>query len=291
MRLSLKQLKPFYLISGDEPLLVQEARDLIITAAQSHGFSEKTIHHIEPGFHTETLVASTYNGSLFSEKKLIDIRNPNAKVDADLLAFLEHFFEKPTDDCIVIMSTDKLSAAQQKTNWFEHIKKHGVFLPIWPIRSGELTRWITERAKHHALTMSTDIAQLLANFTEGNLLSAQQALQKLALLYPNATISREQLITVLSDHARFNIFDLSESLFSGNTKRIARIIARLQQTGEEPTLVLWAICRKLRENSASAKVKNALQKAAHVDEIIKGAKTGEVWQAIMKLCLIAGARA
>ena len=64
-----------------------------------------------------------------------------------------------------------------------------------------------------------------------------------------------------------------------------RILTRLEQTGEEPTLVLWAICRKLRENSASDKAKKALQKAARVDEIIKGARIGNVWQALTELCL------
>src|SRR3990167_3981223 len=244
----LKQiLSPLYLLSGDEPLLLQETRDEIIKAAKSHEFSEKETFYIDSGFQIEKLIESVCNGSLFS--------------------------------------TDKLSAAQQKAEWYELIKQHGVIIPIWPIRSNELPAWIIERAKEFQLTFSIDVAQMLAHFSEGNILSAQQALEKLSVLYPNAAITREQLITVLFDHARFGIFDLSESIMTNNPKKIMRILTRLEQTGEEPTLVLWAICRKLRENSASDKAKKALQKAARVDEIKKGARIGNVWQALTELCL------
>ncbi|HLB56817.1 MAG TPA: DNA polymerase III subunit delta [Coxiellaceae bacterium] len=282
----LKQiLSPLYLLSGDEPLLLQETRDEIIKAAKSHEFSEKETFYIDSGFQIEKLIESVCNGSLFSTKKIIDIRNAAAKIDTVFITFLQDYFAHGTNDRVIIISTDKLSAAQQKAEWYELIKQHGVIIPIWPIRSNELPAWIIERAKEFQLTFSIDVAQMLAHFSEGNILSAQQALEKLSVLYPNAAITREQLITVLFDHARFGIFDLSESIMTNNPKKIMRILTRLEQTGEEPTLVLWAICRKLRENSASDKAKKALQKAARVDEIIKGARIGNVWQALTELCL------
>lgn len=280
-----KKLSSLYLISGDEPLLIQEARDAIILAARSQGFSEKETCHIDTAFRPETLMGMIQNQSLFSDKTVIDIRNPNAKFDADIIALLKKYFENPTDDQLIIISTEKLTAAQQKSAWCENIKKNGIFIPIWPIKTNELPQWIIERGKKYQLTISIDIAKILANFTEGNLLSTQQALEKLTLLYARQEITREQLRTVLTDHARFNIFDLAESITQGNVKKITRMIARLEQTGEEPTLVLWAICRKLRENTFSDKTKKALQQAAGVDEIIKGARTGNVWQALLELSL------
>jgi len=293
MQVSLKQLDahikqtllPIYLISGDEPLFIQEARESLLLAAKAKGFSEKEICHIEPGFRTETLIGLLQNQSLFSDKKIIDIRNPNAKFDSALISFFQEYVLHPYDDRIIIISTEKLTPASQKTPWFEAIKKHGGYLPVWPIQSAEFASWIMERAKKYQLRFPIAVAQYLAHFSEGNLLSAQQAIEKLQLLYPDAEISREQLITVLSDHARFTIFDLSDALARGHTKKIIRIMNRLEQMGEEPTLVLWSICRQLRENSNSSKVKKALQQAAHVDEIIKGAKTGDVWQALLELCL------
>lgn len=278
-----------YWISGDELLLVEEMRSGIIHDAQSHGFHEIHRCYIEPGFQIQTLQSLTQNTDLFSSKKIIDIRNPSAKMDADFIAYLDGFLSNPDDNCLLIITTEKLSAAQQKTKWFELVKKKMIHKAVWPIRSNELPQWITKRAKKMGLTLPLPVALRLAAFTEGNLLSAQQALEKLALLHENTVIDYQQLNAVLSDHAQFSIFDLSDMLFTSthqHQKKITRIVNRLQQTGEEPTLVLWAICKKLREKIAFfPAAKEKLQKAAAIDEMIKGARAGDVWQAMLELCL------
>ncbi len=281
-----KTLSSLYFISGDEPLLAQEARDAILFAAKTNGFSEKEIYHMDSGFRPEMLIESIQNYSLFSEKKIMDIRNPQAKFDTVITDFFKNYLAEPLNDRIIIISTEKLTPAQQKSAWLDDIKKNGVYLPVWPIQPTELPQWIIERATKMQLKLSSDLAKYLAHFCEGNLLNAQQTLEKLQLLYSTAEISREQLLTVLSDHARFNVFHLSDSLLHGNPKKVIRILTRLEQTGEEPALVLWAICRKLRENSTSDKVKKALQQAARVDETIKGARAGNVWEMLLQLCLI-----
>jgi DNA polymerase-3 subunit delta len=295
MQLQLKKLSehlkhsllPLYLISGDESLLAQEARDAIVLAAKSRGFSEKTVCHVDASFQTDTLSSLIDNHSLFCEKKLIDIRNPAAKFDAKFTALIQDYTSHPNDNYLLIISTDKLTSAQQKSAWYENCREHGGILSVWPLKPNEFPAWIMERAKSYQLTLSTDIANLITAFSEGNLLNAQQTLQKLGILFANQTINREQAMSVLSDHARFSIFDLAESLSQNNPKKIMRIITRLSQTGEEPPLVLWAICRKLRENSSRPNTKKALQLAATVDEVIKGAKPGDVWQGLLQLCLTA----
>lgn len=293
MQIALKQLNahlsgalsPLYLISGDECLLSQEARDCIIAAARKKGFADKQVCYFDTGFSVESLSELIRNHDLFSEKKIIDIRNAAAKFDKSMLTLLQEYSARKSDDQIIIITTEKLSLAQQKLAWCEFIKKNGCFLPIWPIALDALPQWIAERARQKfALQCSPDIAKQLAFFSEGNLLSAEQALQKLQLLYPGAQVTREQLISVLSDHARFSVFDLSESLLRKDSKKSLRILKRLEQTDEEPVLVLWAICQKIREMPCA---KQALPLAANADEIIKGAKSGNVWQALSELCLIA----
>lgn len=282
-----KSLSPLYFISGDEPLLIQEARDMVLRAALDNGFSEKTTLHLDGTVSIESLIQAVQNQSLFSEKKIIDIRNQNAKFDPQQTEFLERYAKQPPSDCIVVISAGKLTPAQQKSSLITTVKNNGVYLPIWPIQLNELPSWIVSRGKNASLTIPMDIANLLANFTESNLLATQQVIEKLQLLYPNTVISRDQLISVLSDFARFDIFDLIETIAKKNIKKTARVMARLQQSGEEPPLVLWAICRKIRENNAFKieVVKKSLLFAANIDEMIKGARSGDVWQALLQLSL------
>ncbi|MDP1574576.1 MAG: DNA polymerase III subunit delta [Coxiellaceae bacterium] len=288
MQITLKQLsthldKSLYLISSDESLLAQDTRDTLVAVFKKKGFSEKQLIHMDTGFQSEQLTLAINNQDLFSEKKLIDIRNANAKFDADSIATLEKYCLNKNSDQVIIITTDKLSAAQQKSAWFQCVNKNGYFIPIWPIAIDALPQWIVDRARDQfSLKLPIDVARNLAFFSEGNLLSAEQALTKLQLLYNGTEITREQLITVLSDHARFNVFDLSNALAQRNTKKVIRILERLEKTGEEPVLVLWSICRELRNHQRYT----ALQYAAKTDEIIKGAQTGDIWLSLKQLSLM-----
>lgn len=292
MQLPIKQLNShlntalsaLYLISSDVPLLIQDARDTILKMAKSKGFSEKNSVHCDTLFRTEILEDFIYNDSLFCDKKILDLRNLSAQFESSITMTLQHYLSQPRNDHLVIISTNKLSSAQQKTAWFDLIKKQAVYLPIWPVSFSELPPWILDRNKKFQTILSLDHAKFLAVFCEGNLLAIEQALEKLDLLYPNETITREQLTTVITDHARFDIFDLSDAIAKHNSKKIIRIVKRLQQTGEEPVLVLWSIARQLREQN-NAQKNGLLQMAAHVDEMIKGAKIGDAWQALLQLSL------
>ena len=282
-------LAALYLISGDVPLFIEEARAEIIRAANARGFTEKSIVHIESGYRIETLITTLKNTSLFDQQKIIDIRNPDAKFDPALVAVILDFLKKPLPDRLVIISTSQLTPAQKKTLWFDGIKKSAVFIPIFTIAIEAMPAWIILRAQKKALSLTLDAAQLLAALSEGHLLAAEQALEKCSLLYPRSEITREQLQTLLTDHARFSIFDLSDAIAQKKRKKIIRILLQLEQSGSEPALVLWSICRKIREvilaSRHSQKAKKALQFAAHIDLMIKGAKPGNTWDCLLQLSL------
>ena len=249
MRSGQKELKKLYLISGDEPLLVQEARDAIFIAAKQIGFSEKETVYVDSGFQVDTLTSLLYNASLFGDKKIIDLRNPAAKFDATLTACLQYYLEGTITDRVLIITTEKLTLTQQKSMWLAVIKKYGIFMPIQPIDVNALPKWIMERAKKSGVILSIEMATIIAAGCEGNLLAAQQMIEKLSLLFPHTEINKTQLMSVLADHARFTIFDLSDAITKKNSKKMVRIVSRLQQMGEEPTLILWAICQQLRKHN------------------------------------------
>lgn len=66
----LKGLQSCYLIVGDEPLQLKEATDAIRKKAQSEGFTEREILHVDNKFKWDMLTASMGTLSLFAEKKI-----------------------------------------------------------------------------------------------------------------------------------------------------------------------------------------------------------------------------
>ncbi len=67
-----------YLVTGDEPLLVDEALDQIRAAARDRGFGARELHVAATGFDWQQLAAAGANLSLFAEKRIVELRLPTA---------------------------------------------------------------------------------------------------------------------------------------------------------------------------------------------------------------------
>ena len=69
-----RPLAPVYVLGGDEPLQIQEARDAIRAAALEQGFDERVMLSAETGFDWGTLRSYADSLSLFGDKRIIDLR-------------------------------------------------------------------------------------------------------------------------------------------------------------------------------------------------------------------------
>ena len=68
-------LAAIYVVSGDDPLLCQEAADAIRAATRSKGFSERQVFHCDATFDWNLLYEAGASLSLFAEQRLIELRD------------------------------------------------------------------------------------------------------------------------------------------------------------------------------------------------------------------------
>lgn len=241
-----KALDAVYLIHGDVPLLAQETRDSLREAARKKGFIERETFYVEGRFDWNQFIARTQSMNLFSDKLFIELYNPDAKFDTKGTDALQQYLKNPSPDIILIIITNKLTGAQQKTKWFKAVDQNGVHIPLWPITGSELQQWIAARLKRANLTADPAAMHLLADLTEGNLLSTNQAIEKCNLLYPKGHITPEMMSMATCDNARYTPFDLVNATLAGNNAQAIRIIKNLSMEGGEATLILWALTREIR---------------------------------------------
>lgn len=316
-----KQLAPLYLVSGDVPLLVQESCDAIRTAARNQGYAERQVFYVEASFSWQNLLSAADSYSLFSSKQLLELRvNGSTLGDAGHKALQTYVARLPTDKILLIIM-GKLESSALRTNWFQALANAGVALQIWPIDKPQLPRWIAERLKVAGLHVEPAGIQLLADYAEGNLLAAQQEIEKLSLIFGAGTIKTDDIADAINDSARFDVFALSDAALQGDRKRTLRILGGLKDEGIEPILVLWALVRELRSLVAQAHalarggsldkimqeqrvwekrkplVRSALQRhplkklqqlllqAGNIDRIVKGLDQGNTWNALEDLGL------
>jgi len=232
------------LMTGVEPLLFDEAATALRAKARAAGYGEREVHFIERGFDWDALLMDANSLSLFANLRLIELKLRNAP-DANASKNLVKLAAAPPADTVLLV-TGELEPKQQKSAWVNEFERQGTVVVAPAMTRERLPDWIARRLQQHRVTLEPAAAQLLADRVEGNLLAAQQEIERIGLLQPGATLDADAVAGLVADNARYDVFELSTAAFLGNASRALRILDGLRSEGREPPLILWALLNDLR---------------------------------------------
>ena len=314
-------LKPVWLVSGDEPLLVGEAADAIRSRAREEGYAEREAFFVEGRFDWSVVQGSGQSLSLFASRRVLDIRLPTPRPGVDGGKVLAELVSDPPPDTIVLVVTGRVERDALASAWFKAFEQHGVVVQVWPVEIAELPRWVSTRAARHGLELGLAAARLLAQRVEGNLLAAHQEIEKLALTHPPGVVDEDEVAAAVANSARYDVFQLGEAALGGDIVRALRILEGLRGEGTEPPIVLWLLCREIRalaaarrggggaqawgkqaerraraldaavHRTAGQRLGPMVSQAARADRCIKGVDAGDPWDELAALvATLAGVR-
>lgn len=314
-----RELAPLYVVHGEALLLVIEAADAIRAAARTAGYDERAVFTAEQGFKWAELRASAQSLSLFSSRKLVELRIPSGKPGVEGAQAIQDYCADPNPDTVTIVTLPRLDRTAQNSKWFTALAASGVLVTCDEITLSDLPQWIGGRLQCQRQSADQDTLRFLAERVEGNLLAAHQEMRKLALLYPEGVLSFEQVKDAVMDVARYDVFKLSEAMLAGDVARFARILEGLRAEGEATVLILWTLTEDIRAlarvSRAAARGGNiatalrearvwgvrqklleravrrfspafaegALRRLAHIDKVIKGLRNGDAWDELLQV--------
>ncbi|WP_312319950.1 DNA polymerase III subunit delta [Atlantibacter hermannii] len=246
LRAQLKEgLRAAYLLTGNDPLLLQESQDAIRQAAQEQGFDEHHTRQIDNQTDWEEIFSITRALSLFASRQTLLLvlpdNGPNAAIN-DKLAELVNLLH---DDLLLVVRTAKLTKAQENAAWYGALSNRGVMVNCQTPEQAQLPRWVANRAKSRQLALDDAACQLLCYCYEGNLLALAQALDRLALLWPDGKLTLPRVEQAVNDAAHFTPFHWVDALLAGKSKRALHILQQLRLEGGEPVILLRTVQREL----------------------------------------------
>ena len=312
-------IAPLYLIHGEAMLLAIEAADAIRAATRAAGYAEREVLTVEKGFNWAELRNSSQSLSLFSSRKLVELRIPTGKPGVEGAQALQEYCQHLNPDTVTVVSLPRLDKAAQSSKWFSALAAQAVMITADEIPLNALPTWIATRLKRQQQSADTATLAFIADKVEGNLLAAHHEIQKLALLFPAGNLSFEQVKDAVMDVSRYDVYKLSEAMLAGDAARYAHILDGLRAEGTATVLILWALTEDIRTLGkalragqsggnvagvlSAARVwgvrqklmeravqrlslllaERALRKAALVDKVIKGLRAGDVWDELLQL--------
>jgi DNA polymerase-3 subunit delta len=306
-----KSLPSVCLVTGVEPLLIEESCDLIRARARKDGYADREVHFLERGFDWDALLADAKSLSLFSARRLIELRLKGAPDVTSAKALAELAAQPPVDT--VLLVSGELEPRQQQAAWAKEFERRGLVVVGVPVERAQLPQWIRGRLASRGARVTAEAAELLADRTEGNLLAAQQEIERIVLLRPGEELDAQAVAELVADNARYDVFELSAAAMAGNAPRALRILAGLKGEGVAPPFIIWALVNDLRGVSQvmhevaqrrslddalrsanvwsnrranvqagvrrldPARIESLLVHAARADRVAKGGQRGDEW--------------
>ncbi len=317
-----RKLEPIYFLSGDEPLQLGEAADVVRQAAKKAGYENRELLTVDTRFAWSDFLQAVDSMSIFSEKKIIDLRIPTGKPGTEGSKAFVHYCSRLPEDTLLLITAAKLEKSAKKSKWVSTLEKHGVAIQVWSLSGADLLNWIQQRMQKKGLIADRPGLRVIASRVEGNLLAAAQEVEKLYVLYGQGQLSEQQIEEAVVDVARYDVFNLVDASLSGRVDRVLKILRGLQHEGIAAPIVLWALTREVRNliyikqklaaghprNSVFMQhqvwdkrqqlVTKAINKlaaqdlmqmlliAAKADRQMKGQQAGDSWESLLEISLM-----
>ncbi len=239
--------KPIWLVFGDEPWQKNDSLHTLKQHFLQQGFDEIIRFNADDKFDW-TIVEQEYNSmSLFSSLRVIEIEITTAKLNDAGGKALIALCENLSNDVALIIHGAKLDAAQQKKKWFKTVEGHGCFLPLYDIEGKQLNQWLSRQIKQLNLNIHHDVIPMMIELFEGNLMALNQELQKLSILFGTNIITVQDAEKIIIKQAKFNPFQIIDSLLIGDIKKCITILDQLQQEGAPVGQLVWFMHKEITQ--------------------------------------------
>ncbi len=233
------------LFHGVEPLLIQEAIDALRARAKADHFSERQRLEMERDSQWSQLLTEVDTPSLFAPKRLLELHSDEKSFKKTATAVLKALASRSLQQTRILIHAPALERPQNAA-WFKALSKSD-FLEVrsYSLSPRDMEEQIQHRLKQAGLRLDHEALTLFMNFVEGNLLAANQAIERLVYRPDHEEIlTADALKTTLDDFSRFSSHDFAHALRRADWQSAYRIAEKIEaEAADQIILLCWLIAR------------------------------------------------
>ncbi|AKZ65800.1 DNA polymerase III subunit delta [Candidatus Palibaumannia cicadellinicola] len=233
-------LYSYYLLIGNDILLLQESQNSIYAKAHNLRFNEHYSIVLDEVTDWDTIHSISKTRSLFASRQtlllIIPEKGITAMIEEKLVAILGSLLNK---DLLLILRSNKMFSVNYNSKLLKVLSNyHGVLVNCTTPEPDKLPLWVHNRAKKMQLSLDNAACQLLCYCYEGNLSALVNVLELLKLMYTDGILTLPRVEQSINDSSHFTIFNLINTILEGNHERASHIIHKLRLVAIEPVILL-----------------------------------------------------
>lgn len=237
-------LKPIYLISGDDDAKIDAWRARLRDRAEAEGGPGALEGFDAAASPPGDIAAALSTMTMAAGIRYLMADGIQAWKAKDIDPLEQAVGDMPPETVLVLIARgkplDRLAKAVSKAGG--EVRSYAAPKP-W-----EMPKWVVERAAGEGLRMDIEGARALVSAVGAGALRLAREIEKLALMvHPRVQISAQEIEEMSSDEATAKVYDLADALIDADPARATALAEALVADQERPGGMAFPIVRRLRE--------------------------------------------
>ena len=259
----------FFLLTGGEFILKQDAVERILNNLQNHGFNEKVSIFQDNLDQLEEIVSRNIGGSLFQENLILHIKHSSGKFPEKIKSLLEdsNIFKSSNIALIIESSIEKIPSGA----WIKNFDAHGLIINCSKLKIMEEKMWLKKQLSFLPKDLLPIFGGSIFQNNEANLLGQKNEVALLKLLF----LSQDESVEANTDHIIFgsgiSAFELEDLLINRDFKKALITINFMREHDRQNSApIIWIIAKVI--NSCLESLKASNKKSALVNSGVWSSK-------------------
>jgi len=259
----------FFLLTGGEFILKQDAVERILNNLQNHGFNEKVSIFQDDLDKLQEIVSRNIGGSLFQENLILHIKHSSGKFPEKIKSLLEdsNIFKSSNIALIIESSIEKIPSGA----WIKNFDAHGLIINCSKLKIMEEKMWLKRQLSFLPKDLLPIFGGSIFQNNEANLLGQKNEVALLKLLF----LSQDESVEANTDHIIFgsgiSAFELEDLLINRDFKKALITINFMREHDRQNSApIIWIIAKVI--NSCLESLKASNKKSALVNSGVWSSK-------------------
>ena len=259
----------FFLLTGGEFILKQDAVERILNNLQNHGFNEKVSIFQDDLDKLQEIISRNIGGSLFQENLILHIKHSSGKFPEKIKSLLEdnNIFKSSNIALIIESSIEKIPSGA----WIKNFDAHGLIINCSKLKIMEEKMWLKRQLSFLPKDLLPIFGGSIFQNNEANLLGQKNEVALLKLLF----LSQDESVEANTDHIIFgsgiSAFELEDLLINRDFKKALITINFMREHDRQNSApIIWIIAKVI--NSCLESLKASNKKSALVNSGVWSSK-------------------
>ena len=247
-------LKPVYLVSGDDDVKIDAWRGRVKKRAEAEGGQGSLEQHDAGAMPPDALAADLAALTFSTGIRYILIEGIDTWKANQLDPLERALADMPPDTVLVLIARGKTQARLVKA-----VEKAGGEVRDYEAPNArQLGKWTMERAAEQNLKIDPEGARTLVQLVGPRQQRLAREVERLALLaYPEGKLSPQQVAEMAAGEHELQAYELADAIVAGNERHALAVAERLTVQGEAPGRLLYSVVRRLRDVHRAAELLDA----------------------------------